>query len=135
MGAGMICSLAAQNLVKNGDFNLYPKTLGPEFRTNGGAVMLFTEEYTWNRCGKLVIDKIRKSGKYDTFGSACWIGGSYADNKKPGGFKCKPNTTYDFSIDIKGTADSASFSITQWNSKQTLWHGKSGKNIRFQRGF
>ena len=127
MGAGMICSLAAQNLVKNGDFNLYPKTLGPEFRTNGGAVMLFTEEYTWNRCGKLVIDKIRKSGKYDTFGSACWIGGSYADNKKPGGFKCKPNTTYDFSIDIKGTADSASFSITQWNSKQTLWHGKSGK--------
>ncbi|MBR2373744.1 MAG: hypothetical protein IKA87_05895, partial [Lentisphaeria bacterium] len=121
--AGAVLSLGAQNLVKNGDFNLYPKKLGPEFRTNGGAVSLFTEEYTWNRCGKLVISKITKSGKYETFGSSCWIGGAYADNKLPGGFKCKPNTTYDFSIDIKGTANSAGLSFTQWKKGGKLWSG------------
>ena len=60
-----VLSLGAQNLVKNGDFNLYPNKLGPEFRTNGGTVVLFTEESTWNRCAKLIINKIRKEGKYE----------------------------------------------------------------------
>ena len=117
--------VSAQNLVKNADFNLYPDKVGPEFRTNGGKVELHTEELTWNRCGKLIIDKIRKEGRYDTFCSVCWIGGSFSDNKKPGGFPCKPGTTYDFSIDVKGTANGAVISFTQWNEGQTLWYGKS----------
>ena len=126
LAAFCVClTLSAQNLVKNTDFNLYPDKVGPEFRSNGGKVELRTEDLTWNRCGKLVIDKIRKSGQYDAFGCGCWIGGSFSDNKKPGGFPCKPGTTYDFSIDIKGTADSAGLSFTQWNEGQTLWHGKS----------
>ena len=121
----LFSTLCAQNLVKNADFNLYPDKVGPEFRTNGGKVELHTEDLTWNRCGKLIIDKIRKAGKYDAFGCGCWIGGSFSDNKQPGGFPCKPDTTYDFSIDVKGTADSAGISFTQWNEGQTLWHGKS----------
>ena len=121
----LISTLSAQNLVKNADFNLYPDKVGPEFRTNGGKAELHTEDLTWNRCGKLIIDKIRKSGQYDAFGCGCWIGGSFSDNKHPGGFPCKPDTTYDFSIDIKGTVDSAGISFTQWNKGQTLWHGKS----------
>jgi hypothetical protein len=55
-----VLSLGAQNLVKNGDFNLYPNKLGPEFRTNGGTVVLFTEESTWNRCAKLIITRSEK---------------------------------------------------------------------------
>ena len=121
----LISTLSAQNLVRNADFNLYPDKVGPEFRTNGGKAELHTEDLTWNRCGKLIIDKIRKSGQYEAFGCGCWIGGAFSDNKKPGGFPCKPGTTYDFSIDIKGTVDSAGISFTQWNKGQTLWHGKS----------
>ena len=112
-----------ENLVKNGDFNLYPDKIGPEFRTNGGKVELYTEDLTWNRCGKLLIDKIGKSGKYDSYNAVCWIGGAYADSKKPGGFPCKPNTTYDFSVDLKGTAHSAGLSFTQWPQNGTLWRG------------
>ena len=121
----LFSALSAQNLVKNADFNLYPDKTGPEFRTNGGKVELHTEDLTWNRCGKLIIDKIRKSGEYESYNAVCWIGGSFSDNKKPGGFSCQPGTTYDFSIDIKGTAHSAGISFTQWNEGQTLWHGKS----------
>ena len=116
-------SLGAQNLVKNSDFNRYHDRLGPEFRANGGKVMFFTEEPMRNHCGKLIIDKIRKSGQYETYSAACWIGGAYTDNRKPGGFPCKPNTTYDFSIDIKGTVHSAGISFTQWTEGGTLWKG------------
>ncbi|MBR4666299.1 MAG: hypothetical protein IKO93_20700, partial [Lentisphaeria bacterium] len=119
----LISTLSAQNLVKNGDFNLYPDKIGPEFCTNGGKVELHTEDLTWNRCGKLIIDKIRKSGEYDSYNAVCWIGGTYADSKKPGGFPCKPNTTYDFSVDLKGTAHSAGLSFTQWPQNGTLWRG------------
>lgn len=121
----LFSALNAQNLVRNTDFNLYPDKTGPEFRTNGGKVELHTEDLTWNRCGKLIIDKIRKSGKYESCSAVCWIGGSFSDNRQPGGFPCKPGAIYDFSIDIRGTAHSAAISFTQWNEGQTLWHGKS----------
>ena len=120
----------AQNIVKNGDFNADGKKCGPEFRTNGGKLTVFTEEATQNRCGKLAFDKMRTSGKYRTLQAAVWIGGKYASNNQPGGFACKPNTTYDFSIDIKTPVKiSGMIRTTLWNSKQTLWYGKTQKTI------
>ena len=62
---GASALLCGQNIVKNSDFNNHEKTVGPEFRTNGGQVSLFTEDATWNRCGKLTINKEgSKSGRY-----------------------------------------------------------------------
>ena len=116
----------AQNIVKNSDFNADEKKYGPEFRTNGGKLSVHTENATWNRCGKLAFDRLATKGKYRSLQAAVWIGGSYADNKKPGGFVCKPNTTYDFSIDIKSDLKCGGrLRATLWNDKQTLWHGKT----------
>ena len=49
----------AQNIVKNSDFNADEKKYGPEFRTNGGKLTVFTEDLTWNRCGKLEVTKLQ----------------------------------------------------------------------------
>ena len=124
LGSFFCLTAPGQNIVKNNDFTNSEKNPGTEYRTNGGALSLFTEEYTWNRCGKLSFNKLHKSGKYEGLSGAVWIGGSYADNKKPGGFPCKPNTTYDFSIDIRGTVAAANVQGAQWSKGQTLWHGK-----------
>ena len=122
-------ALPAQNIVKNSDFNADEKKPGPEFRTNGGKLTVFTENATWNRCGKLAFDKLNQKGKYRTLQAAVWIGGKYADKNAPGGFPCKPNTTYDFSIDIKSNIKSGGqLRATVWNAKQTLWHGKTVKS-------
>ncbi|MBO5923439.1 MAG: hypothetical protein J6Q81_02885, partial [Lentisphaeria bacterium] len=119
-------ALCGQNIVKNSDFNADEKKPGSEFRTNGGKLTVFTEDATWNRCGKLAFDKIRKSGKYQSLQAAVWIGGKYVSNNKPGGFECKPNTTYDFSIDVKNNIKTGGrIRATVWNAKQTLWSGKT----------
>jgi hypothetical protein len=124
MSAGMVH--AAENLVKNFDFNAKVKNLGGEFRANGGKIALFTEE-NGNRCGQLIVTKLQKSGQYDLLSASTWIGGSYKTNDLPGGFVCKPNTTYDFSIDIKGTAKSANIKMTYWPEGKKLWYGKTSK--------
>lgn len=116
--------LPAENLMKNGDFNASTTKIGTECRSNGGAIALFTES-DGNRCGKLVLTKINKSGKYEVLSATVWIGGSYKSNKLPGGFVCKPNTTYDFSVDVKGTAYSGSIKMTTWAPGKTLWYGKT----------
>ena len=125
---GASALLCGQNIVKNSDFNNHEKTVGPEFRTNGGKVSLFTEDATWNRCGKLTINKEgSKSGRYKVYSACVWIGGSYANNNAPGGFVCKPNTTYDFSIDVKGVTRGAGAKITYWKKDTKLWYGKTGQ--------
>ena len=125
---GASAMLCGQNIVKNSDLNNYEKTVGSEFRTNGGQVSLYTEDATWNRCGKLTINREgSKSGKYKVYSACVWIGGSYKENSKPGGFPCKPNTTYDFSIDVKGVTRGANVKITTWKKDTKLWYGKTGQ--------
>ena len=118
--------LGAENLVKNSDFNAKVKNLGPEFRANGGKIALFTEE-NGNRCGQLVITNMQKSGQYDLLTAYTWIGGSNINNNLPGGFACKPNTTYDFSIDVKGTAKTGAVKFSYWQAGKKLWNCKTGQ--------
>lgn len=43
------------NLVVNGDFTTAKENLAPHVRAESGRGSLFTEEYTWNRCGKCEV--------------------------------------------------------------------------------
>lgn len=110
----------AENLIKNGDFtNVKHKGLHPECGTNGGKCSLFTEESTWNKCGKLEITKITKNSKgHEIVSAYVWIGG---DKSKGGGFPVKPDTTYRFSVEVKGSAPNATICVTEWNGPR-LWH-------------
>lgn len=113
------CGGFAQNLIQNGDFTQVKHTgLYPECGTNGGKASLFTEESTWNKCGKLEVDKIMKDKNgNETANAYVWIGG---DSSKGGGFAVKPNTVYRFSVEIKGNAADAGVNAVEWIGND-LW--------------
>lgn len=118
-------ALSAENLIKNSDFSNSPDNLVPECRTNGGKASLYTEDLSWNKCGKLEITKINKDADgNDAIGAAVWIGGdkNNLSNKNPGGFKCKPDTVYQFSVDIRGNVPSASITGVEWKADSGLWN-------------
>ena len=122
--------LCGQNLIEKGDFSASPANLSPECRSNGGTVALFTEDLTWNKCGQLKVDNIRKNKEgRETIGCGVWIGGgkNNLNNSAPGGFECKPDTVYQFSLDIRGTVPDATISAIEWKSGATLWNFKSIK--------
>lgn len=119
--------LCGQNLIVNSDFSGNQTNLVPECRSNGGAIALFTEDLTWNKCGQLKVDKIAKTPDgHEQVSSAVWIGGgkNNLNNDSPGGFECKPDTVYQFSLDIRGTAPAASVSAIEWKDGAGLWKFK-----------
>ena len=131
--AGLLCtgvSLYAQNsLIRLGNMdNLQAKDLSLECFANGGKVSFFTEEYTWNRCGKFEVTNIIKSGENDLVNATLFIG---SGNKKTG-FPCKPDTTYEFSIDIKGTAPRVELKAMGWDKGKSSVYSfvRLGKSIR-----
>ena len=94
----------AQNLILNGDMADAAR-FAQECVTDGGktgALTLFSEDLTWNKCGKLEVVKVEKSKEgNDVINANAWIG--MTPGSKLPGFKVRPNTTYEFSIDLRGT--------------------------------
>ena len=106
-------NLFATNLIKNSDVN---EKLPAEFRRTGSSkyfqLSVKTEDLTWNKCAKLSMKNyyITKNGKKKVnFGVI--IGGE----KGKAGFSVKADTTYEFSVELKGTAPHASVRAFQWN--------------------
>ncbi len=120
-------SLCGQNLIVNGDFSTSSENLSPECRSNGGVIALYTEDLTWNKCGQLKVDKVtRMPDGHEQIGCAVWIGGgkNNLDKGNPGGFECKPDTVYQFDLDMRGTAPNASVSAIEWQASAGLWNSK-----------
>ena len=117
-GAGLF----GGNLVKHGDFTQL-KNLNGHAKTNGGRASLFTEDYTWNKCAKLEIDKVVKTVKNTELTAACiWLG---CDSKR-GGFPVKPNKTYRFSVELKGSRPfPVSVNANLWDEGKGVWQGKA----------
>jgi len=97
---------AAENLIVNGDMGdeaLFAK----ECRSDGGKtgrLTLSVEDLTWNKCGKLEVVATEKSAQgTDVINANAWIGCNKAGSLP--GFPVKPNATYEFSIDLRGTPE------------------------------
>lgn len=105
----------AENLIKNSDLNA---PLGKECRidnTSAGHVELsqFTEDLTWNKCAKLELIKfIKRQDNHERVCANIIFGGGIGRS----GFPVKPNTTYDFSLELKGTAAGAAIKAVEWNA-------------------
>ena len=79
---------------------------------------LYTEDLSWNKCGRLQILGYAPYGKnYKVATASVLIG---AAGKEPG-FKCKPNTAYRYSVQVKGTVDRAFLRGVEWKNGDTLW--------------
>ena len=109
LGALNLC--AAENLVPGGDFTEAKKGKIDWCRREGGAFSLFNEEYTWNNCGKLEIRETYTNGNVHTRSASVSIGRDGRFN----GFAVKPDTTYDFSLDLRGGVKGASVRVVAWH--------------------
>jgi len=109
LAAAFVClqgigAFAAQNLIVNGDFS-NEALFARECRSSGSPTVglsLFSEDLTWNKCGKLEVVATEKSKVgSDVVNANAWIG-QRKDSDLPG-FAVRPNATYEFSIDLRGT--------------------------------
>ena len=107
--------LSAANLINNSEAN---GKLQNEFRYTGNLkhfqISQYMEDLTWNKCVKLSIKSyyITQNGQKKVSVGVI-IGGS----KDKAGFAVKPDTTYSFSVELKGTAPFASVRALQWSGK------------------
>ena len=119
-------NLFADNLIKNSEVN---DKLSDEFRRAGSgktcAMSVATEDLTWNKCVKLLITSYytTKTG-LKKVSCGVIIGGE----KGKAGFPVKPETTYKFSIELKGTAPAAGIRAFQWNGACEYY--KDRKNLK-----
>ena len=105
-----LCCMA-ENLVPGGDFTEAKKGKIGWCRREMGAFSLFNEEYTWNNCGKLEIRETYTNGNALVRSAVVTIG----QDGKFNGFAVKPNTRYDFSVDLRGGVKSATIRAISWN--------------------
>lgn len=109
-----IVLLHAENLIKDPDCNADP--MSQEFAiVEGkaqGKVSLFVEDATWNHCLKFELIKYDMDGKG---GKTVNTGVRFGGNNELYGFPCEPDTTYKFSVEIKGTASRAMINFIEWD--------------------
>lgn len=118
---------AAQNLIVNGDMSDTAK-FALECRTDTGKtgkLTLFSEDLTWNKCGRLEVVAVEKSSAgSDVINANAWIGRN--DKGDLPGFCVKPNATYSFSIDLRGTPRRVRVAARTW-SEDDLWKGAENR--------
>lgn len=91
----------AQNLVQNGDFTNASSDLSPACYPESGGVSLFTEDYTWNKCGMCKVTRSYpdKSKEGALTHSATVVIGL---DKNKCGFAVEPGVRYDVAFDLRG---------------------------------
>ena len=114
----------AANLVPGGDFTESRKGKIGWCRREMGAFSLFNENYTWNNCGKLEIRETATNGTVQTRSACVTIG----QDGKFNGFAVQPDTTYDFSIDLKGGVKSAMIRAISWNG-DSYWKDRHNLKV------
>lgn len=122
--AGLLAGVSsAENLFPDGDFTRAEKSLAPHVFTNGGRVELFTEEYTWNRCGRLFSPQTDTNAQGVVTTMAGAVIGS---DGKASGIPVRAGATYDFSVEVRGNTGAVGIGAAVWNAG--IW--KDGKFIK-----
>ena len=113
--AASLCCMAA-NLVPGGDFTEAKKGKIGWCRTEEGKFSLHNENYTWNNCGKLEVGRARTNNNVVTRSAIVSIGRDGRLN----GFAVKPDTNYDFSIDVRNDPSNP---VKSAKIRVMGWHG------------
>lgn len=125
----------AGNLFTDGDFSEVKGNAFTAVSTDGGRVTCFMEDATWNKCAKLEITGVSTNKEGDAVTMAKLILGR---DGKAVGFAAKPNTTYDFSFDLKGGVSCAYVSAfewtgdNRWKDMKSLKTNPALKNLRIE---
>ena len=108
---------SAANLVRGGDFTAARKDLWPLAATNGGRCELAQEEGSWNKHGRLVVDRATTNDNGYVVWNAVAVAGG---DGKTVGIPVKPGRLYDFSVELRGSCGKAGVNARFWNGKD-IW--------------
>ena len=93
---------AGDSLVKDGSFDLSTDVPSAEYCcAKNGKFELFTEDLSWNKCGKLSVVETKRDKNGLALHTA-WLEIGRDGDKR--GFLVEPDTFYDFSLEVRGTA-------------------------------
>lgn len=107
-----MASVGADNLFPGGDFRLASDTLAPLAFADGGRVRRYTEDASWNVCGRVELDQVRTNDNGSVEAIACAIIGS---DGRSSGVPVVGGTLYDFSIEVRGEHKQAWLGASAWD--------------------
>jgi Carbohydrate family 9 binding domain-like/Glycoside hydrolase 123, catalytic domain len=142
---------ASRNLINNGgfdkddlrEFTFRPQFIRPDKKTLDSKYSIFTEDGTWNRCAR--IDLVRylvgKKGErliHAQLAIGGAKGGDFQDGRKA--LKVKPETTYEFSLELRGTINRVNISTFLYKGACKTYgdydKGKTSlKNVKVMEGW
>jgi len=109
------------NLIRNAsfekedlaEFNFRALFVRPDTKTRDSKFSIFTEDLTWNKCARIDLERYLtdKEGQR-TLHPQLVIGGSRGGDFQDGtkAMEVKPETTYEFSLELRGTLNGVGFS-------------------------
>lgn len=102
LAAASAFAAAGESLVRDGSFDLSKDVPSAEYsQVKNGRFELFTEDLSWNKCGKLSVSETRRDKNGLALHTA-WLEIGCDGDKR--GFPVEPDTFYDFSLEVRGTA-------------------------------
>jgi hypothetical protein len=118
-------AFCAPNLLRDPECD--NSALSPEYKiiegpAGHGSLSQFVEDATWNRCLKMELQSHlvnEKGEKNVNFGIR--LGG----DEDGDGFPCKPDTVYEFKLEIRGKAPRAMLNFYTWDKLPTTWRNRS----------
>ena len=116
--------LCGQEIMKNSSFDQKNIWQDAALSQPAGhfAGSQFTEDKTWNNCLKLELKKLAKG----QVGAVLLIG---KDGKKTG-FAAKPETTYEFSFEAKGTVPGVTTAAMLYHNDEPAWKPGASKRVK-----
>ncbi len=112
--------LSGRELFVNGNFDGKDMPVVSGWASGSARFSIFTEDRSWNRCLKLELLKIVP-------GKAINLYPYFGRTRNQAGIEVKPNTTYDFSVEVKGTMRAFSIGVIEFFTDEPYY--KEGKNL------
>ncbi|MBO5722136.1 MAG: hypothetical protein J6S19_03370, partial [Lentisphaeria bacterium] len=112
--------LSGKELFVNGNFDGKDASVISGWASGTARFSIFTEDKSWNRCLKLELMKIVP-------GKAINLYPYFGRTRNQAGIEVKPNTSYDFSMEIKGTMRACNIGIIEFFTDEPYY--KEGKNL------
>ena len=112
---GSSVAFCGESLVLDGAFDATKgEDPSSEYRCTAGKFTVFTEDASWNRCGKLVVPSGKADKKGETVYHALMYAGGDAEHE---GFAVEPDAFYDFALELKGDVRAAYVRVFEWTEE------------------
>lgn len=113
--------VAGDNLLSNGDFEQKGSAVYSNYKKDTWETDIHTEDGSWNKCYRMTLCKIVPEAENVRKVYAMLLIGRTGELI---GIPVKPDTTYEFSCEVRGTVPGVGVKATLWSSDDpNIWEG------------